>query len=85
MDRRAWQTAVHGVTHKELDKTEQLTLSLSLMCVCMCVSLCVCVCVCVCIYFSLSPTSLSQMVFSSRRTQNIFPIHETHPAASLIH
>ena len=45
MDRRAWQTAVHGVAHKELDKTEQLTLSISLMCVCMCVSLCVCVCV----------------------------------------
>ena len=51
----------------------------------MCVCVCVCVCVCMCVYFSLSPTSLSQMVVSSRKTQNILPIHKTHPDASPIH
>jgi len=28
MDRRAWGATVHGITKKELDTTEQLTLSL---------------------------------------------------------
>ena len=31
MDRAAWWAAVHGVTHKDLDTTEQLTLSNSLL------------------------------------------------------
>ena len=77
MDRRAWQAAVHGVA-KSWTRLSNSHFH-------QCVYVCVCVCVCMCVYFSLSPTSLSQMVVSSRKTQNILPIHKTHPDASPIH
>ena len=77
MDRRAWQAAVHGVAKSWTRLSNSHCHQ--------CVSVCVCVCVCMCVYFSLSPTSLSQMVVSSRKTQNILPIHKTHPDASPIH